>query len=447
MTPLTMGFISIAVLFLFLSMGMQIGVALAAAGFIGLWFTNGFEQMSWMAASGLYHKIASPDLITLPLFILMGYLASGGGISRQLFDSIRMWLGSAKSGIGIASVLGCSAFGTLCGSSLVTTAVFTKICCPEMRRQGYDKKLAYGITAVAGSIGMLIPPSVIAIVYGMLSGESIGKLLMAGVFPGILWAVLFSATIIVTGKLRPSSMRDVGTSRSPMLGEKLRSLIWWWPIVIVSLIMFGGMYGGVFTANEASAIAAFLLLIVFIAVRIAIPTMGTRRHAIADLHNIFKDTATTSAMIFLVIGAATIFADYIALTGLSKWVADKVMSWDLSKTGIIAIFMMVYLVLGIFLDSISMLAITIPIFNPIVQAAGIDPMWYATIVIVCIEIGLVTPPVGLNLYAAKGVAEPDVTLEDIIAGVLPFLVAMIFSLGVILLFPDMSTFLPGLIGK
>lgn len=445
MTSLVIGFIAIAILFILLAIGMQIGVALAAAGFIGLWLINGFEQASWMAIHGLYHKIASPDLITLPLFILMGYLASGGGISRQLFESLRLWLGGFRSGIGIASVLGCSAFGTLCGSSLVTTAVFTKICCPEMRRQGYEKSLAYGITAVAGSIGMLIPPSVLAIVYGMLSGESIGKLLMAGVMPGVLWAILFSGTIILISKMRPSAIRHVG-KRQPLLVEKIRSLVWWWPIVVVAAVMFGGMYGGIFTASEAAAIAGFILLMIYCVVRIVIPAKDKRKEGVSELSNMFKDTATTSAMIFIVIGSAMIFAEFIALTGFSTWVADTVLSWNLSKMGIVLMFMTVYLVLGIFLDSISMLSITIPIFNPIVQAAGIDPMWYATVVIMSVEVGLITPPVGLNLYAAKGVAEPDVSLEDIISGVVPFLVAEIISLGLIILFPEMSTLLPSMVG-
>lgn len=443
MEPLTIGIITVVILFLLLALGVHIGVALAAAGFIGIAVITDFRQAIWMTTTAFYHKIASPDLITLPLFILMGYTASGGGISQKLFNSLALWMGGIRGGLGMATIGGCTAFGAVCGSSLVTTAVFSKICAPEMRKHGYDKKLAYAICAAAGSIGMLIPPSVLAIVYGMLSGISIGKVLMAGVMPGILWALIFCLTVSVMGKIRPSWLGKAGKIKVAPLKEKVKSLSAWWPIVVIAVVTFGGIYGGVFSPSEAAAVAAFVLLFIYLGF-VRNMTTGQKMKEVGTM---FTDTATTSALIFVVIGAATVFSNFIVLTGVSTKLSAFVLGSGLSPMGIVIIFSLLYLILGCFLDSISMLCITIPVFQPIIKAAGIDPIWYATIVIVSVEVGLITPPVGLNLYAAKGVAEADVTLEDVISGIIPFLIAEFVSLFIIFQFPILSTYLPSFVGK
>jgi C4-dicarboxylate transporter, DctM subunit len=444
MDPVWIGLIGVIILFALLAMGIHIGIALGISGFIGIFVIAGFTQAISMNVTSVYHKISNPSLITLPLFILMGYLASGGGISKNLFDSLSLWLGKIRGGLGIASVIGCTAFGTVCGSSVVTTAVFCKICAPEMRRHGYSKSLSYAICASAGSIGMLIPPSLIAIVYGMLSGVSIGKVLMAGVMPGIMWAILFSLAILVVGKLNPSSITY--TAIHATWGERFRSLKLWWPILLVALCIFGGIYGGVFTPSEAAAVAAFILAGLYLFVNI-IRKHGTERSkSVKELNYLLSDTATTSALIFLVMGSATVFSNFIVLTGIATKVLNLITSLGLSRIGLVVLFGVIYVILGCFLDSISMLCITIPVFNPIVEAAGIDPIWYATIVIVSVEIGLITPPVGLNLYAAKGVAEADVTLEDVISGIMPFFAAEVVSLAIIIAFPILSTWLPGYVG-
>jgi len=444
MDPYWVALMGAILLFALLAAGVHIGIALAISGFLGISFLGGFQQAVSMNVTAFYHKISNPALITLPLFILMGYLASGGGISRNLFDSLTLWLGRFRGGVGIATVIGCSCFGTVCGSSVVTTAVFSKICAPEMRHQGYNKSVSYAICASSGSIGMLIPPSIIAIVYGMLSGVSIGKVLMAGVAPGILWALLFSLTIMLIGRFKPAHIPI-----SPIAAtwrQRFVSLKLWWPIVIVAVTIFGGMYGGVFSPNEAAAVASFVLFAAYLMANVIRQKGAKRQQRVKEMKSLFTDTATTSALIFLVMGAATIFSNFLVLTGVATKILDFVSSWGLSKFGIILLFSFIYLILGCFLDSISMLCITIPVFNPIINAAGIDPIWYATIVIVSVEIGLITPPVGLNLYAAKGVAEPDVSLEDIIAGILPFLAAELVSLIIIFACPPISTFLPSYVG-
>ena len=446
MDPFLIGLIGTVVLFVLLAIGMHIGIALTLSGFLGIALVTGVEPAIKLCVTGFFHKISGPALIICPLFILMGYLASGGGISSSLYQSLSLWLGRFRGGLGIATVFGCTAFGTVCGSSLVTTAVFAKTCAPEMRRHGYDKKLAYAICASAGSIGMLIPPSVLGIVYGMLSGESIGKVLMAGVAPGLIWAFFFSMTIIVIGKLDPSAISTPATLAVVGWRERLHSIVVWWPILLVAVITFGGIYGGVFTPSEAAAVAAFILIIAFLFLRV-FPQRGEKRSAAwRELRTMLLDTGTTSAMVFLVMGAATIFGDFIVLTGMTTEFSNVIARMNLSQLSLVILFSFVYLILGCFLDSISMLCITIPLFNPIIKAAGVDPIWYATIVIVSVEIGLITPPVGLNLYGAKGVAEPDVTLEDIIRGIIPFLIAELISLTIFYAFPILSTFLPSFIG-
>jgi len=445
MDPYMLGLMAVIFLFLLLALGVHIGVALALVGFIGCAIITNFNQAISLSVTALYHKISTPALITLPLFVLMGYLASGGGISRNLYDSLSLWLGRVRGGLGIATTFGCTAFGTVCGSSLVTTAVFAKICAPEMRRYGYDKRVAYGICASAGSIGMLIPPSILAIVYAMLTGVSLGKVLMAGVAPGLLWAGFFSLVIVLTGRLRPS-MVPLSPVASVTWGVRMKSLILWWPIILVAGVTFGGIYGGVFTPSEAAAVAAFILILVYVFIRIAVKKGNKRREGWNEMHSILTDTATTSAMVFFVMGCATIFSNFIVLSGLTTQISNFVAAWSLSKLGLVLLFAIIYLILGCFLDSISMLCITVPVFNPIIEAAGIDPLWYATIVITSIEIGLITPPFGLNLFAAKGVAEPDVSLEDIVSGILPFLAAEWLSLVLLFAFPRISTFLPSFVG-
>jgi tripartite ATP-independent transporter DctM subunit len=440
MDSLLIGVLGIVFLFFLLATGIHIGVALIASGLVGLSVLTGFSVAIKMIVSAFYHKISTPALITLPLFILMGHLASGGGISNDIYNSLNKWLGRFRSGLGVSTIIACTAFGTVCGSSLVTAAVFAKISAPQMRQHNYDKKLAYGICASGGSIGMLIPPSILAIVYGTLSGVSIGKVLMAGVAPGILLMFAFSGTILLIAKLKPSAvgrpMPDVTWK------ERIKSLKGFWSIVIVGIVIFGGMYAGVFSPSEAAAFAAFILLVIYLFV--TLPRLS-RRESLKELLKALTETSVTSAMIFLVMGGATVFSQFIVLSGITTSLSALFLGTGLPAFAIMAIFTLVVLILGCFLDGISILCITIPVFNPIAGAAGIDAIWYATVIILSIEVGLITPPLGLNLYAAKGVAEPDVTLEDVFRGCFPFFIAMIVTLAVLYVFPPISTFLPGLV--
>ena len=433
MDPFTIGLLGIAALITLLMLGVHIGVALGFVGLLGTWALSGLEPALWGAMNVFYSQVASYALITVPLFIAMGYLATAGNLSTNIFKTLNDWIGGIRGGVGIATVGSCTLFGTICGSSIVTSSVFAIIAAPEMRRQGYDKSLAYGICASSGLIGMLIPPSILMVVYGILSQDSVGKLLIAGVTPGLVLALFYAMTIYAIATFRPNLVTR-SAKRQMRWREKVLELRALWPVAVVILITFGGIFGGVFSPTEAGAITCFVVLVLVLVLE--------KRKAIPHIVTAFKDTAKTSAMIFLIFGGAAIFSQFLVLSGIATRIVQMIIAMDLSVFAFLCMVAAFYLILGCFLDSISMLSITIPLLNPVLAPMGIDPIWYAVIVILAIEIGMLTPPVGLCVYAAKAVAEKDVTLEDIFRGSFPFFVVSMVGLLIFILFPPLSTFLP-----
>ncbi|MEM4406457.1 MAG: TRAP transporter large permease [Candidatus Methanomethylicaceae archaeon] len=440
MDPSLVAFLGLVLLLVTLALGVHIGIALTISGLVGMSLISGFYPALKTATGALYHKVSNPTLVTLPLFILMGVLAGSGGISDQIYETLNKWLGKVRAGLGISTIFGCAAFGTVCGSSLVTAAVFAKTAAPQMRRQGYDKTLSYSICATAGTIGMLIPPSILAVVYGMLSGLSIGKVLMAGVAPGILLTIGFSLVVFLISIINPAKVGPPLHSIS--WKERLRSIKNFWTIAVVGSCIFGGIYGGVFTPTEASAFAAFALIVIHAILRL--PKLGLDGFS-KELLSALRETSITSGMIFLVMGGATVFSQFVVLCGLAGKLSRFFSAAGLDMHTTVALLCFFILILGCFLDGISILSITIPVFNPIVAAAGADLVWYATLAILATEIGLVTPPVGLNVYATKGVAETDVRLEDIFRGIIPFFMCEVIVLVILYIFPWVATFLPSFV--
>lgn len=437
MEPFLVGVLGIVLLIVLLMLGVHVGVALAFTGFAGMVTLVGFERALMTATTGIYYQVSNYALVTIPLFILMGFLAAGGGVSQQLYDGLKYWFGRMRGGLGIATILGNAAFGTLTGSSIVAVTVFSKISAPEMRRHGYDKKLAYGICASAGAIGMLIPPSILMVLYGILGGLSIGDLLIAGIAPGLVLTMTLCAAILIVSRLRPDAMRDGGEQAT--WSQRLRSLIWFWPVFLIAGIIFGGIFGGVFNPTEAAAIAAFVMFIILFILR----PRGALRHTASSL----TETAKISAMVFMIFAGAEVFTRFMVLSGITTWLMDAILAMQLGNMALVLMFVVFYLVMGMFLTSISMLAITVPVLAPIVKNLGIDPIWFAMVVILAIHVGLITPPVGLNIFAAKSVAEPDVSLEDIFQGVFPFFIATLVALLIIIAFPSLTTMLPQLMNR
>lgn len=440
MEPMTIGYIGVAILLILLALGVHIGVSLGMAGFIGYAMLTSFDLSAWRATVTVYFQIAKFTFMTLPLFVFMGLIAARGGIARDLYKGMGMWLGGRmRAGLGIATVLGCTAFGTISGSSLVTAAVFAKVSAPEMRRYGYDKKIAYGVCASAGAIGMLIPPSILMVVYGILTEESIGRLLIAGIAPGLMLAVAFSTGLWGMSRWKPH-MFGTPPVQAISCRERVASLKLFIPVFIIGGIVIGGMYSGIFNPNEAAAIASVVVLFyVLITVRgkERWPTVG----------NGIAETVATSGMIFFILGSALFFGRMLARSGITQAVLNGLVNLGVSNTEFVIILAFVFLIMGCFLDSISMLCITLPIIYPAVKALGIDTTWFAVVQIMAIEAGLITPPVGMNVYGTKAVAEADVPIEDIFIGAAPFFAMFIIVVALLIAFPAIANTLPNFMIK
>jgi C4-dicarboxylate transporter, DctM subunit len=434
--PSFIGCLGVVVLLVVMLLGVHIGVALGLVGILGAVLIVGWDGAFSLAAGSIYHQVVAYDLLTVPLFVFMGYLASVGGVSKDIYDSLSLWFNRLRGGLGIATVASCTAFGTVTGSSLVTAIVFTKLSAPEMRKHGYDKRLAYGICSSAGMIGMLIPPSILMVVYGILAGESIGKLLISGVTPGLMLFALFSISIVVIGWIKPSMIEESKHVERITWRMRLRSIGKIWQVFLMVAIIFGGIFGGIFSATEAAAVATVVLIILILITR--------PQQRIQLLIQAFADTASTSGMIFLILGGSVVFSHFLTLSEITQNLAEYIIGLNLSKFALLWVLMIFYLILGCFLDSISMLCITIPLFNPIIKVAGIDSIYYAVLVVMAIEIGLLTPPVGLNVYGSFAVAEKDVSIQDIFIGGFPFAVVSLLALALLMYVPYLATFLPTL---
>lgn len=431
------GIAGLAILLLLIGLGVHVAVALLVMGFAGTAVLVGISPAMTQVASTAFYYVASEAFVVIPLFILMGMLATSTGFSRDAYQGLQLWFGRLRGGLGIATVGGCTLFGTVCGSSLVTAAVFARLSAPEMRRQGYEKKFAYAIPSSAGTIGMLIPPSILMVIYGLLTQESIAKLLIGGIAPGLLLFIIFSIGIVLMITFKPSLAPRPAVDMKVTWRQRFASIGLMWPAMVTFGIIVGGIFGGVFTPSEAGAVAAFVFFIIFFAYR----------RPLQDLKAGVMDTVSTSAMVFLLLTGSMIFGRFLVLSGLAKELSALVVQSGFSPLIVVIMSALLYIALGCFLDSISMLSITIPVMYPAIIAMGIDPIWYAMVIITAIHIGTITPPVGINIYGVKAVAEPDVSIEDLFRGVVPFLLMMVIAVVILIAFPSLSTMLPNLMIK
>lgn len=436
MDPLLIGIVGVAIVLILIAIGVPIALSFVVLGFTGISLIVGFDAARVFLITTAYYKVANIAFVVVPLFVLVGLIAATGGISRDTYYALSLWLNRVRGGLGMATVLGCTAFGTVSGSSLVTASVFARASVPDLRRMGYDKRLAYGLVAAAGNIGMLIPPSIVIVIYGILTEESVGKLLIAGITPGLLLTITFCLGLYLVGRIKPE-MVGYGTVREVTWRQRLVGLKLLWPIATCAAIIIGGVFGGWFSPTEAGA-GAVAVLFFFVLIS---------QRSLKALAPGFAEAAAISAMIFFIFIGAGMFARFLMLTGLAPLMLDFIIGLNLSPVLFVIVMSVVYLILGCLLDAVSMMGVTIPIIYPIVRAMGIDPIWYGISVILAIHIGTVTPPVGLNVYAVKGVAEADVTLEDIFIGVWPWFLWMLLSLAIVIAFPFLSTTLPNIMLK
>lgn len=430
MDPTLLVVLVFCLLFGLLAAGMPIGFAMGIAALVGMGFLLDIQAALSLLGQTAYETGITYDLSVLPMFVLMGYLASGAGLSQTLYRSCNAWLGHRRGGLALATIGGCGAFAAICGSSLATAATMSQVALPEMRRYNYDDRLATGALAAGGTIGILIPPSVLMVLYGLMTETSISHLFLAGVVPGILMVVMFMVAIAIVTHFKPE-LGPPGPRAS--YREKLLAVRDIWPTALLFALVIGGIYLGIFSPTEAAGIGAVGALALSVLNR-----TFSRRLLIDAL----VDTAKTTAMIFTILIGAIFFNNFLILASVPNLIADWLGDLALGRTAILLVILAIYLVLGCALDSLAMVLLTVPIFFPIVMALGYDPVWFGIIVVMVVELGLITPPIGINVFIIKGIAS-EVPLEKIFVGVLPFVIAQLILIAFLVALPELALWLPG----
>jgi C4-dicarboxylate transporter, DctM subunit len=429
MSPLASGTLGIAVMLLLVFAGTPVGVAMGVVGFVGFAAIAGLDPALAMLGLAPYSSVASYTLTVIPLFILMGQFAAISGLSRELYETANRWFGHRPGGLAMATVVACGGFAAVCGSSLATSATMAVIALPEMQRNGYDPRLSTGSIAAGGTLGILIPPSVMFLIYGFLTEQSIGKLFLAGVIPGVILVGLYIVAIaIVTGR---NPALGPAVARVP-LRERILELRRVWPVLGLFVLVMGGMYVGVFTATEAAAVGAggaFLL------------ALARRAVTWRMLGQALVETVHSSAVIFGILVGAIILGYFLAITQLPNAVASAIGALPLPAWAVMALIILGYVIMGGFMDELAMVLLTVPIFFPVAQTLGFDPIWFGVIIVVVCEAGMIAPPVAINVFIVSGFAK-GVPMRTIYLGVLPFLWADLVLLGLLMLFPDLALILP-----
>ncbi|MBT8412764.1 MAG: TRAP transporter large permease [Boseongicola sp.] len=429
MMDTTAGLVGIAVLFVLLALRIPVAFAMFMVGFFGIWALNGLNAATSLLASEAFTFGSSPELLVIPLFILMGNVASITGMSRQLYDAAYAVIGSVKGGLASATVIGCGGFAALSGSSVASALTMGKVALGEMERYKYDPRLSTGVVAAGGTLGILIPPSTGFVIYAILTEQSIGRLFLAGVFPGLLLVSLFVLAVTVLCYLRPE-YGPAGPKTS--MNEKLVAVSKAGPIVAVIVLTIGGIYGGLFSPVEAAAVGAGAVILIGFAMR-SLPLVA--------LWTAAKESVVTTATVMLILIAAHMINPFLALSHIPTLVGGFMDGLDLSATGVLLVILLIYIILGCFLEGFAMLVLTLPIFFPIIVAEGIDPIWFGVLVVLALEMGLISPPVGLNVFIVKSIA-PKVSLGQIFSGVALFWFMMLVTLVILVMVPQISLFLP-----
>jgi len=431
MEPLTIGLLSAVLFLILLVLGMQVAFAGMAAGLMGLWMLKGFGTAADSIGYLTHGLSTSYGLSVIPLFVLMGYLAYYAGLTEDIYDVVRDWIGHLTGGLAMATTAGCAIFGACSGVSTAAAAVFAKVAIPEMDRYGYDRRLSAGVVAASGTLAALIPPSALIIVYAILVEQSVGKLLIAGIIPGIISAFIYMMMIYTRVRLNPS----LGRALPPVPWKKrLISLSRIIAVPIIFIVVIGGLYTGVFTPTEAGAVGAFSMLIVALAMR---------RLTWSKFKDCLLEAGRTTVMIFVIIIGVLIFMRILALSGGTIAFIQWTSALPVPRLVILLGFLSLYVVLGMFLTATSMLILTCPLIVPVVIALGYNPIWFGIIAIKMCEICLITPPIGLNVYVVRSVLR-DMPVEEIFRGAIPFFFMDILTVAVLIAFPQITLFLPGL---
>ena len=431
--PQTAGILGLSALFFLLIIGMPIGFALAFVGFWGISLMTDIAVALPTLIRSFSATFSTYSFSVIPLFVLMGELATVSGLSHGIYRVADKWLRRLPGGLGIATIGACAGFSAICGSSVATAATLGRVALPEMEKYGYDQRLATGSVAAGGTLGFLIPPSIGFVVYGILTEQSIGKLLISGFIPGFMLTLAYVMIVSAWATMIPTAAPQNPT-KVP-LKEKLYAITAVWELIVVFLLVMGGIYAGVFTPTEAGAMGAFFLFMV---------TLYKGRLTLVGIITALKETTRISVMIFIILSGAYIFTYFMALTMIPTTLAIRLSAMALSTYLILAIILMVYLFLGCFLDATSMMVLTLPVIFPTILKLGFDPIWFGVISVLMMEAGLITPPLGLNIFVIAGVAQ--VPMEMVFRGALPFLLAILIVVVLVTAFPQTVLFLPGIMG-
>ncbi len=431
MDPTTIAILGIVIMLGLIALGVPIAFSMAVVGAGGYWMMVGFKPAITQVYINSYQKGSELVFIALPLFILMGQLVYHSRIAVDLYDCVQKWFGRLPGGLAITSVAGCAGFGAVTGSSVAAVATIAPMSMPEMRRYKYDPRLATGSLASAGTLAMLIPPSVILVAYGIWTETSIGHLFIAGIIPGIVLATMYALYIWGRCLINPE-MGPVGPRYS--FAEKVASLYKLIPVLAIFAIVLGGIYFGVFTPTEAAGIGVSGVFVVTLLMG-RVTWEGTRAALL--------DAGRTSAMIFAIIVGGHIVGAFLNVTGVTTGLIDWIADLGVNRYVVIAIFVLLYLVLGAILDVWGMLILTLPFVFPVILDLGFDPVWFGIFIVIMVEIALITPPIGINVYVMHNLA-PDVPLTEIFKGVAPFVVVSLIFVVLLTAFPQMALFLVGL---
>lgn len=430
--PTLLGFLGFIVFLVLLLIGVPLGIGMAAVGFFGIVVFKGFSTALNTLFLVPYSTTASWIFSVVPMFILMGSIAFYAGFTRDAYNAAYRWVGRFPGGISVATLMGAAAFGACSGSSVAATAALGRLALPEMERFRYDQRLAAGSVAMGGTLSALIPPSILLVLYGVISEESIGKLLIAGIIPGILSMALFAVLVIIWVKIKPEHAPKAEKFSWKERAASLRNVI---GILVLFVFVAGGIYSGMFTPTEAGAAGAFIILIM---------ALIMRRLSWTSFKAVLGETVGVVSSVFLIIIGAHIFNQFLALTRLPVVFTELVVNLEVNRYVIIVATVFAYLFLGCFLDAFGILFLTVPFVFPAICGLGFNPIWFGVVIVKLIEIALLTPPVGVQAYILKGVA-PDIPLQVIFAGFIPFFIMDIIGvLGLLIAFPQIATFLPSL---
>lgn len=438
----TIGLVGFAAVILLLAARVPIAFVLASVATVGTFCVYAFRTGAFtperainptasMVMSSFFDLIHSYDLSMIPLFIALGNIAHHTQITTRIYDAANVWLRGFRGGVGVASVTGCAAFSAISGSSIACASTMGRICVPEMRRLGYDPRLATASVAAGGTLGSLIPPSVLFILYGIFTETSISKLFLAGILPGLLSLLGYVLVIMWWVHRDPSAAPVDETPRAK--GARRKAALQSWPALLLFAVIIGGIYGGIFTATEAAAVSVALTIVI---------GFLQRTLTLANMWSAIRDSLTQTASIFLIAACAKVFVSFVALTGSAATVVSLVTSADLPPLALIAAIAAIYIFLGMFLDPIGIIVLTLPFVIPVVDGMHMDLIWFGVIVVKLLEIGLITPPVGLNVFVIGNVTGRDVRVDQIFSGIMRFLPVEFLVLAILILVPWISTALP-----